>query len=342
MSESFTDRPELLDVLRAGPVGLSSHDEAERARADMLPWLEEHVAELPQARQHSLQRQRFRRRAAWAGALAAAVAAVSLVVFVQDGQVLESRAPVARKSPAKTDFATVVSGSGTSSSRAVTEGEKLELDGLVETSEGETVALQAGRGYQVELGPSTSLSFESPVASNTSWGSKSRGEAGGDYRDIRLRLNEGLAKLSVLPLPQGSTLTVVTADALVTVIGTAFSVQAQEGKPTCVRVSEGQVSVKRETEERSLGAGQTWGCEDEVETDQGAVLDEPTAKKAPRGQTTTLPQENALLSRALAAESRGDVERARRAYRKLLAQYPRSSFSQDARAGLRRLNQPNK
>jgi ferric-dicitrate binding protein FerR (iron transport regulator) len=144
-----------------------------------------------------------------------------------------------------------------------------------------------------------------------------------------------VVKISVLPQPQGSELTVKTGDVLLTVVKSAFTVEAREGEATCVRVIEGDVSVRQGDSLSVISEGSSFGCVDEKppEIDTSTL----SVKKSTSSSRTTLPQENALLARALAAESRGQVPQAQSAYRELIEKYPRSAFAQDARAGLKRL-----
>ncbi len=325
MSDSAEERPELLDVLGAGPVGVTSPDEVARQKERMLPWLEEQVVALPARRFELAHRARTRRIAGVTGAVLAAAAALVLALSF-DGDATDEPDRIA-SAPAVVGsqtgaFGTIVSGRLHFGRVDFVDGERLELSGRVETGR-EGAALQASRGYQLELGPSSALTFETD---------ESQKEGG---MESQLRLHQGHAKLSVLPRPSGSTLRIVTGDALVTVVKSAFSIEARQGK-SCVRVTEGSVNVRRGSVEEVVEAGQSSGCAGSRDEDLGAALPR-TSNKPIQAQRTTLSQENALLSRALAAESRGDNKTARKAYSELLTKYPRSSFAQDAKAGLGRL-----
>lgn len=326
MKDSTEHRPELLDVLSAGPVGVTSPDEVARERARMLPWLEEQVAALPERRVELANRARFRRVAAWGGAVLAA-AAFAAAVFFQgafvDGQV-ESASNVASEKSDSDGFGTVVSGRLRSGAGSYIDGQRLALKGRIETGD-VGAALQVSQGYQIELGPSSALTFEPEAQSET-------GAA-----ETLLRLHHGEAKLSVRR-PTGTSLRVITSDASLIVVKSAFSIEPLDGK-SCIRVSEGSVIVRRGAVEEVVDAGDSSGC---LEASSGDRVEKksPTSKKTVSSQRTTLSQENALLARALAAESRGDTKRAKQAYRELLSKYPRSSFAQDAEAGLVRLEQP--
>lgn len=322
MNDFSDERPPLLDVLSVGPVGVTSPSEVERARREMLPWLEEQVGALPQARSVKLRHERHRRIAAFSGGFAVAAAAVLALVFRAPEPKAGSQEGSEAQGRSSRATATLVTGKLSSHSDSWTFGQEVELSGRLEAGP-EGAALQAEGGYQLELRPSASISFEQPEP--------------GKEPTAGFRLHHGVAKISVLPLPQGSKLVVRTGDVLLTVVQSAFTIQAEEGKPSCVRVSEGKVTVRHGEEQVEVGAGETFGCSDpQEERAETSTVDAP--RKTTPGPRTTLSQENALLARALAAESRRDMSEARRAYVELLAKYPRSAFAQDARAGLERVS----
>lgn len=322
MSDSSEKRPELLDALSVGPVGVTSPLEVERAREKMLPWLEEQVAGVPQQRLSERARENFRRRAVWAMGGLAVAAAVTLAFFLEAPPAPEVGAQAREGKPIETrETATLVTGKLRSASHTWMGGQELALSGRLEAGD-EGAALQVDRGYQMELRPASAVSFE-------------RLGPGTEQRN-GVYLHQGVLKISVLPLPQGSELMVKTGDVLLTVVKSAFTVEAREGEPSCVRVTEGEVSVHSGGERRIISAGTSFGCSGEAP----ALVEAARAivRKNPAASRTTLPQENTLLARALAAESRGQLSEAKAAFQELLAKYPRSAFAQDARAGLQRLS----
>lgn len=323
MSDSAEKRPELLNLLSVGPVGVTSPVEVERARGKMLPWLEEQVAAVPKQRTAKLQREQLVRALGWTGGGLAVAAAVILAFFFgMPGASLSGVRTAQEESPPARETATLVTGKLLSSSHTWMGGEQFELLGRLESGP-EGAALQADRGYQLELRPSSAISFERPNASNE--------------ESTGIRLHHGEAKISVLPLPEGAKLIVKTGDVLLTVVKGAFTVEARNRSAGCIRVSQGEVVVRRGVESQVVSVGETFGCSEQKAS--GVAASPPVEKKksaiAPR---TTLSQENALLARALAAESRGKISEAKSAYQDLLDKYPRSAFAQDARAGLERLS----
>lgn len=325
MSDSET--PDVLTPLRRGPVGLSSPEEVQRARAVMVPWLEQQVALLPQQRAaYGAQRRRRRVLFGGAGALAAAASAV-LVLLPAGAPPVEGAAQSDSPKPAivvaaSDGYATLVSGKVMSGSVDVLAGSRLGLSSRVETGKEEGATLRASGGYELSLSTQSEVAFL-PL----------RGKSGAEHRE--LRLYRGVVELSVSPLPQGSTFSVLTDDAKVTVVGTKFSVEAHAGDGTCVRVTEGKVKVERGAAQRMLGAGDSWGCK--PETEPSSVVSEAAAPAAAKRSATTLQQESQLLSAGISRERQGRPAAARRAYEELLRKYPRSAFAQDARAGLARL-----
>jgi hypothetical protein len=328
------ERSELLDVLRAGPVGVSSAEEVELARERMLPWLEEQVSQLPlEHARRRRQKSRVRALQRSGGALAAA-AALALAWLATDqlrdswqethdsALATQSSAPDASRLPPE-QFFTLVSGKVQSGSLDVLAGSRLGPTSRITTGATEGAALIANSGYQLEIGPGSDISFAPPRTIGTGKASF-------------LHLHSGSAKLSVLPLPPGSTLGVVTHDARVTVVGTAFSVETRKDEVTCVRVTEGKVLVERAGESKLLRAGEESGCEGKRTESTARTAPQHTKTSSAKG--TTLAEENKLLSLALAAERKGQVEAARRAYQQLLQRYPGSPLTEDARAGLSRVS----
>lgn len=326
MTDFDPNTPPLLQALRAGPVGVSSPDEVTRARSDMMPWLEAQVMALPQKRALHMEAQK--RRRIWAAGGALAVAAGALLAFTgliqSEGRSFESAFQDTKQSDGRA-FATLVSGKVMSGSVDLLVGSRLGLSSRVQTSEERGAVLQASSGFEVALSPATDVAFL-PEQENASG------------QDKRLRLHRGSVSLSVAPLPKGSSLSVVTEDAVVTVVGTRFSVEHQPGEISCVRVLEGKVQVKRKTETRLLGAGAQWGCEKSVEAGRTEKGHGVSGEAQGRAMGTTLDKESELLSRALSHERKGERKQALRAYQDLIRRYPASGFAPDARAGIARVS----
>ncbi len=333
MSEQDTSSRDLLAPLRAAPISVRSPDEVTHERKRILPWLEERVRALPAARQ----RARHRKRMVSVGGVAIAAAAVCFAVWGlrpwkyfrsepgAAGEATDAAAPLH-------EFATLVSGRVDSGSLEVLPGSRIGLSSRVRTGEDERATLRASAGYDVTLSANTEIAFlpERPVE---------------DHRELSLRMTGGEISLAVPKLAPERSLAVRTPDATVRVIGTRFLVRLEDDGAevsTCVRVEEGRVEVIRAGGGREvLDPGQSSGCRPVARDDIGSrpIAPEVRPPKDRRGSTPsgTLGKQNELLSTALAAERRGDFERAERNFRELLRRHPDSPFAPDARAGLRRI-----
>jgi len=326
-----------LDALRGAPILVAPPAEVEAERARLVPWLEREIAELPLARAASRARSR---RLVVSGLLAAAAGVGLAFWLVGAGQVGgQGDAPLLAGAPA----ATLLDGRLESGTLEVLPGSRLGEESRFRTPTAGGARLLTAAGATLAAFPETEFVL-SPRKSGAA-----------DSELIELR--RGAIGFSVPKLSPGHTFRVQTEDALVTVVGTRFFVDA--GTPSCVRVEEGSVKVQRGGQERLLGAGDAWGCQSPggdgsaqvegstegtgSEGDGPAVASESGAREAgqngsqsARGQGQ-LDQQNRLLAAALAAERRGDVGRARRGFQELIARYPDSPFGPEARAGLARL-----
>ncbi|MGK3990244.1 FecR domain-containing protein [Sorangium sp. So ce136] len=220
------------------------------------------------------------------------------------------------------------------------------------TGEGATARASLATGAAVEVGPSTRVRF-TPAG------------AGRDRVDDVVALDRGRISVDVPPLPAGATLSVRTADAVVTVHGTRFSVERRPGAAgepaeTRVAVAEGRVSVRRGEVERFLGPGETWSSRDEerrvdrpaeaqaggaqapspeagqegAARDGGGAAVEPRAPREAREASTpraSLAAENELLQGAMEARRRGQPGRAIERIDRLLGRYPDSPLAEIAR-----------
>lgn len=328
--------PELLETLRHGPVGVATPEEVEAERQMLMPWLEEQVALLPlESRRYAAARQRRRSLVFGASALLAAAAGVLLVWQWQAGQAEASG--VAQLPPPPDNYATLISGRLLSGAVEILPGSRLGEASLVRSSSEDPAVLQGSSGYVAQLGSAGELALGGPGAE------PSRQE---------LRLIRGEVQLTVPPLAAGTTLSVLTEDARVTVRGTKFLVALQEDAGvvrTCVRVTEGSVEVhRRGVASELLAMGEKSGCEPAAQSKSESTRAAPggSERAAVRplrqpspASSSTLAQENELLAAALSAEQSGDRAQASRQLKTLLRRYPQSSLANEARAVLQRLSQ---
>ena len=335
MTDPDQERPEMLDVLRAGPLGVASQRESDETRDRLMPWLEAQVELLPQRRAEVIQAERTQRLRRIGGAtLGLAAAAAALLALINSSSWLrqsETQDDQLAANPTASDsneFATLIAGRVQSGTIDVLAGSRLGLASRVTTNEQETARLRGQNGYEVRLSPSSNFAF--------------KGQFPAPPGQIRVRLDSGLAEFSVPKLAPGHSFVVETNGAEVRVVGTTFSVSS--GAHPCVRVSEGSVAVSSESESVLLKPGKSWGCEEESKPSPDSTdINSATPVERPHPQAsriTTLAQENALLSRALSEESKGHQAAARKAFLELIQRYPRSPFVTDARAGLARMSEP--
>ncbi|WP_437757105.1 FecR domain-containing protein [Sorangium sp. So ce1389] len=220
------------------------------------------------------------------------------------------------------------------------------------TGEGATARASLATGATVEVGPSTRVRF-TPAG------------AGRDRVDDVVALDRGRISVDVPPLPAGAALSVHTADAVVTVHGTRFSVERRPGAAgepaeTRVSVAEGRVAVRRGEVERFLGPGETWSSRDgerqvdrpaeaqaggaqapspeagqeSAARDGGGAAGEPRAPREAREAPpprASLAAENELLQGAMEARRRGQPGRAIERIDRLLGRYPDSPLAEIAR-----------
>ncbi|WP_438027254.1 FecR domain-containing protein [Sorangium sp. So ce233] len=288
---------------------------------------------------------RRRRAAIAAAALAAALAAAAAGVAV----VFRARPlpDAAAQVTALQGAVEIAAGDATRSppSRALvplTSGEELR------TGEGAMAKASLATGATVEVGPSTRVRF-TPSG------------AGRDRFDDVVALDRGRISVDVPPLPAGVTLSVRTADAVVTVHGTRFSVErrpgaAGEAAETRVSVVDGRVAVRRGEVERFLSPGETWSSRDEeparpAEGQRGDPQAPPreqdgSAREGAEGGAAgageprearggparaSLAAENELLQGAMEARRQGQPRRAIERLDRLLGRYPDSPLAEIAR-----------
>jgi ferric-dicitrate binding protein FerR (iron transport regulator) len=163
----------------------------------------------------------------------------------------------------------------------------------------------------------------------------------------RLVLSSGRVDVRVPKLKAGSKLMIGTPDALVTVHGTAFSVEvtkAPDGlRTTTVVVTEGLVSVDSGGRQLLLGPGSHWSsaprasaAQNPIETAPVEIGPSPSASSEPGsiagGRRSTLGAENELFRAAMAARRDGNPEKVLLLTDRLLHAYPGTPLGSDARA----------
>lgn len=314
-----------LDALRSAPVLVATPSEVEAERAEVVPWLEEQIAELPLRR--ATARAQTRRRAMGLSAALAVAAGAGFVIWTMAGGAWPEGAgshPEVRAS-VETPAATLLDGRLESGALEVLPGSKLGRESRFRTSAEGGARLLTSAGATLSAFPGTEFALAPSGAAGAG--------------DAVVELSRGSIGFSVPKLEAGHAFRVRTADALVTVVGTRFFVDARA--TTCVRVEEGAVHVKRGQEERLLRPGDAWGCDapsggDDASQKTAQAAPERASARAARGEGQ-LDQQNRLLATALAAERKGDLGRARAAFDELLRRYPDSPFGPEARAGLTRL-----
>jgi hypothetical protein len=212
--------------------------------------------------------------------------------------------------------------------------------------------VRLGNGALVSVAESTALRLE--------------GSADGEA----LSVSSGRVELSVPPLRPRS-LSVVTPDARVTVVGTRFSVIVEAGtaqKPgrTCVSVSEGRVSVAHAAVDTLLEPGARWSSDGKacgvspsrVEPRATATpaearsparvpsatsaAPEPESAPAPESPASLLAEQNRLFASALRAREQGRSARARALLEEFLTRFPDAALAPQARRELDRIESPSK
>jgi ferric-dicitrate binding protein FerR (iron transport regulator) len=292
----------ILEPLRRSPIGVSSSEDAESDRARLVPRLEALVQQMPD--EHAA----AKKRRSWTRLLAAAamLASLSAMVFL----IAQSTGDHGRAERAGGTGSPASPGQG-EAPPTTGNGDRFIGAAAIETQPQEVARFVTESGVELALGPA----------------SKARVRPA--ERSQYVELMRGTVSLDVPPLPAGSTFSVVTPDATVTVHGTRFSVSYSATSLTCVQVREGKVSVaRRDRAPELLVAGQASGCDRAVGGAGAASRDRGLAEQRP---TSTLAEENRLLRRALAAEQRGDGAAATRAAHDLLGRHPSSPFAEEAR-----------
>jgi hypothetical protein len=222
-------------------------------------------------------------------------------------------------------------------SRELSVGEPTTLgpEGILETSEGGEARIKAGGELEIDLLENTKVSLDQLDATGVS---------------PALRLERGRVRCVIKHQP-GRTFSVVTDAARVIDVGTTFSVSvdSDEGGPrTFVHVEEGEVLVQFAGGERRITATQSWMSASEssktppVAKSVSVPAAEPSSipgrrRDLVKRRPQTLEAETALLRSGLASEQKGDLQGAVTAFETLVARYPESQLTSEARAALSRV-----
>lgn len=340
------DREAALRVLapmREGPLAVAGRLEQEEAlRARVLHNLRDQVIDVP-----ATLRARARRRlviASLGGASLLAAAAAGVLAFVaQRTPSVVANAP--QEPPRAALSVEAIEGAGGADAVAAA-----WIDASGHSHALATRALPAGALELQSNDTSPRLRTSQGVQVTLSASSRLRVRSLGTGDGPELRLLAGEVSCAVPKLGATRQFAIDAPGARVIVHGTRFTVRAT-GSKTCVRVSEGVVSVHPEAndaEVKRLGPGEQWGCEPErkaaeppsaartaktrTRPSRAAEL-EPREPEAPSG---TLDAENRLLAEALRAERRNERSRARRLFAELLREHPSSPLALEASKGLER------
>lgn len=330
----------------AGPLPLSP-----AAELRMQAWLRARVMELPAARRQQ-QKQRLRRTGLAAGVLLSAAATLALIPWADPST--ESTADLQRWQLQPIQGGTLTWTDGGGAAHALRSAGMVSAPGRLQTDGAASARLVTPQGVQLRMGPSTGLRPLNPVAGR---------------REIDLERGE--VDVQVPRLKPGESFAIHALDTTAIVHGTRFKVSLITdggGRRTCVRVQEGRVEVRGPVGARLLGAGDVSGCAGRpAGMGENPPQPPPTAagagppgsmpkprvhrrvRRGPRPEAALpepppassgqLMQQNRLLSQALAAEREGELEQARRAFERLLAEHPTSPLAPDARRGLARIGQ---
>jgi hypothetical protein len=168
--------------------------------------------------------------------------------------------------------------------------------------------------------------------------------------DQAFQLNAGRVDLSIPRVPGESRLVqVYTADTVVTVKGTVFSVEVvhrDERVTTVVQVTRGLVAVLTRGQEHLVHPGETWSSASPSEPlaaeppvragllKQGAAANKQSAAALKQNATdaaaSSLAEQNRLFARALEARDAGDDARARAVLDELIRRFPMSPLRSSA------------
>ena len=227
---------------------------------------------------------------------------------------------------------------------------EVELPGdAVVVADAETTTLHLASRSALELAPTSEVGL---VARPLPRGGVSE----------RVHLLKGRVRLAVPKLGRDDALSVQTADTVVEVRGTHFSVSLVERPPlaafTLVDVDEGRVQIRHGAEVRELAAGESWRSNESEparvvresssrETEPSSEPAAPPLSPAPKKPENTsqraasspseLAAQNRLLEAAELAKESGMQELALERLERLLGQYPEAELAHNARVQRMRL-----
>jgi len=207
------DARKVLEPLRLSPVGISSSRQVEAGRSELVPHLARIIERVPADRVKHHAQQRRSQRTRWTLAGSLAVAAAGFVWLGVRGE--PSTASVSTE-PARLEL---VSGRVSQKGTQLHTGVTYAIDSL-------------GR---LSTPPTSGAHFVTDMGVDLGFGADSTADLSFTAARQHIALNRGRVELSVPKLKAGTTLSVATPDAVVTVHGTRFIVEVMPER-TCVRV----------------------------------------------------------------------------------------------------------
>lgn len=172
-----------------------------------------------------------------------------------------------------------------------------------------------------------------------------------------LHLSDGRVSLQIPKQRQGTTWSVTTASAKITVVGTQFAVWLADDRGaqvTCVQVSEGRVRAESTAHEVLLSAGQTWSSAPESQVCFPAQIVEnvetpppesnPLPKSGPGAEAlkkassaSSLAAQNKLFLGIVRARREGQSDETKRLGERFLQSYPDSPLASQVRREIARV-----
>ncbi len=321
-------------------------DELQRERrGKVLPHLAEAIRQAPLQAEQVAQRKQRALRAWWWSAAAAAALAVGGIGYVVTHSQQAAMVAEHQQANLRQVIGQVVVTLPGGDVRVVSSDTNLVSGEEISTTAQAFASVELEDQTRVDVSSATTLKLEKVK-----------------LRDNAFLLRSGRVDINV-PKVAGETrhLSVRTADTLVTVRGTIFSVEVKEGdlgSITNVRVSRGAVAVEHGGQERIVRAGQEWSSAqvqtaDRKRTGQGDTLETvpledasrdevrppsalPPNKSADGAQPTVkaskLKQQNQLFDRGLRARDSGDDQKAIYWFERLIGEHPDSPLLPSARA----------
>lgn len=301
----------------------------------------------PKVRNFAAARRQRTQRLVGISTTLAAAAALVLWLKPQAGPVDTTPPPLAQSTPLTLSIdGSTASVTHTSGRAQLESGQSYQLDGVthVSTQSNSTARIEVPArapqaGLKIAAGPHSELEV-----------TRNSAKSGLEL----LHLSRGHLDVQVPKLKPGTTFTISTPSIRAVVIGTAFtlSVEPDQEKDSCLRVTEGVVRVETanvpSAELARVGAGQSWGCLEPVSDAASSPAPQEEAvprKKRPQSQLPSaqaqpsgnLALETELLARAVRSNQREDYPAAKRELQKLLRDHPQSPLADEARRLLTRV-----